>query len=65
MNQHYYVYVFVYEFLHKYIDKKDFVILYMDIDGIYSTFASDKIEDLIKLRLKSLHEEEKVYGSTG
>ena len=40
---------FVYEFLYKFIDKKDFNIMYMDTDSIYSAFASDRIEDLIKL----------------
>ena len=52
---------FVYEFLYKFIDKKDFNIMYMDTDSIYSAFASDKIEDLIKTEFKSLYEEEKKF----
>ena len=44
---------FVYEFLYKFIDNKDFNILYMDTDSLYSSFTSDKIEDLIKPELKS------------
>ena len=48
---------FVYEFLYTFIDKKDFNILYMDTDSLYSGFTSDKIDDLINPELKSLYEE--------
>ena len=34
----------------------------MDTDSLYSGFTSDKLEDIIKPGLKSLYEEEKVYG---
>ena len=50
---------FVYEFLYKFVDKKDFNIMYMDTDSICSAFVSDKIEDLIKPELKTLYEEQK------
>ena len=52
---------FVYEFLYKFIDKKDFNILYTDTDSLYSGFTSDKLEDIIKPELKSYMKKKKLW----
>ena len=43
---------FVYGFLYKYVDKKNFNIMYCDTDSLYMAITSENFEDLIKPELK-------------
>ena len=43
---------FFYDFVDKYIDRSDYMILQMDTDSNYFVFSSDKIGDLIKPKMR-------------
>ena len=45
-------YYSVYDFLYKYVDRKDFNIMYCDTGSLYMAITSENFEDLIKPELK-------------
>jgi len=50
---------FYYDFLDKFIDRKDFELIQMDTDSNYIAISSEKIEDIIKPEMREQFEKEK------
>ena len=50
---------FYHNFLDKYIDRRDFELIQMDTDSLYFGLSANKIDDVIKLNLKSEYEANK------
>ena len=50
---------FYYDFLDKYIDRKDFDLIQMDTDSLYMGISGERLEDLVRPELKAEFEAEK------
>ena len=50
---------FYYDFLCKYVDKSDFQMMYCDTDSLYMGVTGDKLDDLIKPKMKEEYEKDK------
>lgn len=50
---------FYYDFLDKYIDRRDFELCYMDTDSMYMALSGDSLDDLVKPELREEYEREK------
>ena len=44
---------FYYDFLDRYIDRRDFELIQMDTDSNYMAISGDKLEDIIRLELRA------------
>ena len=50
---------FYYDFLDKYIDRRDFELIQMDTDNNYMAISGERLEDIVRLELKQEFEAEK------
>ncbi|KAL9955049.1 hypothetical protein ACROYT_G042653 [Oculina patagonica] len=50
---------FYYDFLDKYVDRKDFELIQMDTDSCYMAISASKLEDIVKPELKEEFEAQK------
>ena len=50
---------FYYDFLDKYVDRKDFELIQMDTDSSYMAISGESLEDVVRLELKAEFEAEK------
>ncbi|XP_078356057.1 uncharacterized protein LOC144640871 [Oculina patagonica] len=50
---------FYYDFLDKYVDRKDFELIQMDTDSCYMAISASKLEDIVKPELKQEFEAQK------
>ena len=50
---------FYYDFLDKFCDRRDFVLIQMDTDSFYMALSAEDFDDIIKPEMKELYKEEK------
>ena len=50
---------FYYDFLDKYLDRKDFELIQMDTDSLYMAMSGERLEDIVRPELKAEFEAEK------
>lgn len=53
---------FYYDFLDKYVDRKDFELIQMDADSNYMAISGEKLEDVVKPKKRKEFEKEKSSG---
>lgn len=56
---------FYYDFLGKYVDRRDFELIQMDADVNYMAISGKKLKDIVKPELRKEFEEERSSGSPG
>jgi len=56
---------FYYDFLNKYIDRRDFELIQMDTDSNYMAISGERLEDVVRPELKQEFEAEKISGCLG
>ena len=56
---------FYYDFIDKYVDRRDFELIQMDTDSLYMAISGERLEDVIRPELKGEFEAEKVSGYLG
>ena len=53
---------FYYDFLHRYVDRRDFELIQMGTDSNYMAISGDKLEDIVRPELRAEFEATKKQG---
>ena len=56
---------FYYDFLDRYIDRRDFELIHMDTDSNYMAISGERLEDIVRPELKQEFGAEKISGCLG